>query len=271
MLQVKPYCGMPLCVHILDPATYLETLPSLQCVQNLPAHITVHHGDFDHLENACAVLMAVGRDLMVASPCRACAELFKGGDRVVWCPSCKEPFHPSCAAQIFLDGRSLTLMPTGAATCPSCQGQMFWAQLVRSGRRLQSAPLQVTDGHRASWAFADTQPDASPRECSPQNLHDHVHAINSDSDGDYMANGNTPSAPSAPCGGGSIVETPDALMGSRALANLLASAPAELETPEVFEAQSSRTGEVDGESMLRERLPLRERLKRRGDASALAI
>lgn len=136
ILQIKPYCTLPLHLHIFDPTTYDTTLPSLPAARKLPEHIKVHRGDFDELEQVCAELMASHRGLGISGPCKGCTEDFKINSRVVWCPECKAPFHPSCAAQAFLDVASLKLIPDEPAKCPCCQKRVFWPHMAMSVRRL---------------------------------------------------------------------------------------------------------------------------------------
>jgi len=139
MLQVSPYCRMPLCVHILDSKAYVEVLPHLKAVELLPEHIKITHGSLEDLENICAEEMRAVHQPVSGALCSACAEGFHTGDRVVSCPHCRHSLHVTCAARAFTShtGR---LMPVEPAACPRCQQSVAWPVLVKSNRRLSRTP-----------------------------------------------------------------------------------------------------------------------------------
>lgn len=144
MLSKSPYCGMPLQVHVLDPATYESVFRKLPAVQRLPKHMSVAAGSFDDLEQTCAELMMVAHRPIAASSCSACKEAFREQDRLVACPACQHPFHVSCAAQAFLGTGGTQLLPRAPGACPHCGHITEWPALVRTARRFsQTAACAV--------------------------------------------------------------------------------------------------------------------------------
>merc|ERR1719343_163416 len=125
MLQVTPYCRMPLRVWILDEDAQNETLPKLQAaVDKLPKHITITNGNFDDLERSCADQMMEMHRPVASSDCAVCEKAFCNDDRVVSCPDCDTPFHVRCAAQLFVcnnhQKHNICLVPKHPAACSSC-------------------------------------------------------------------------------------------------------------------------------------------------------
>jgi len=139
MLQVKPYCRMPLRIHILDEDAYVNTLPNIPSAQKLPKHIVLTQGTFDDLERICAdMMMAMHRPIACAA-CLVCSKPFQGDDRVVSCSNCDRAFHVSCAATAFCqsvgEARGTLLIPDAPAACPGCNQFVEWPVIVRSARR----------------------------------------------------------------------------------------------------------------------------------------
>lgn len=180
MLQVSPYCRMPLRVHVLDSKAYVELLPQLKAVDLLPEHIKITHGSFADLESICAEEMMAVRQPVSGALCSACAEGFHTRDRVVSCPHCRHSLHVTCAARAFTShtGR---IMPSEPAACPRCQQSVAWPVLVKSNRRLSRTPSGSDDDQ------SDVEPEDDIERVAqmyPQPLNDaaDVHLLISDSD-----------------------------------------------------------------------------------------
>mmetsp|Transcript_26497 Transcript_26497/g.61823 ORF Transcript_26497/g.61823 Transcript_26497/m.61823 type:complete len:407 (+) Transcript_26497:50-1270(+) len=141
MLKVRPYCHMPLQVHVVedDGDACTELLSGLAAVRELPQHISVEHGCFDDLELACAERMKVVHSPLGSSVCFTCGLAFKAKDRVVTCCSCQQPFHVACAAKAFAVRPESLLMPTGSSPCPKCSEALEWPRLVKTARRLSGS------------------------------------------------------------------------------------------------------------------------------------
>lgn len=140
MLQVSPYNGMPLRVHILDQEAYHQTMPKISAAIRLPKHMSITSGGFDELESICAEMMTAMRQPVLCIACGACRGHFRKLDRVLLCHSCETPFHVSCAAKAFTGISGKDLMPRQSASCPKCGKKTDWPVLIRSARRLSQAP-----------------------------------------------------------------------------------------------------------------------------------
>lgn len=140
MLQASPYCRMPLRVHVLDQCALRQLAPEAAATKRLPSHMNITNGSFDDLETICAELMMEMRQPVVGVSCAACLELFRAKDRILTCPNCAQPFHVSCAAQVFTGVQGVQLMPNAPAACPHCKQKTEWPVLVRTAKRLSIAP-----------------------------------------------------------------------------------------------------------------------------------
>lgn len=162
MLQVSPYCRMPLRLHVFDADTFHQRMPRLPAVQQLPKHITITHGCFDDLEHICAEMMKAMAQPVTDILCSACRNEFRSGDRIVTCPSCEYPFHLSCAAQAFMGPASGRLMPEQPAACLHCGTMTEWPVLIRSARRwsVRGASIcpPVPPSQPGTAAFAGAEP-----------------------------------------------------------------------------------------------------------------
>lgn len=170
MLQVSPYCRMPLRVHILDDGAYWQIMPSLNAARHLPSHTSVTHGNFDDLEHLCAAAMGAMRCPANGALCVVCKDPLKERDRIVSCPSCEHPFHVCCAAQVFTGATGLCLLPQGSADCPSCKKTTEWPVLVRSARRLSKAPLQKECSEDSDGGLEDDVSTSAEDSPAPQHV-----------------------------------------------------------------------------------------------------
>mmetsp|Transcript_94162 Transcript_94162/g.210543 ORF Transcript_94162/g.210543 Transcript_94162/m.210543 type:complete len:508 (-) Transcript_94162:52-1575(-) len=188
MLQARPYCGMPLRLHILDPEIHDKILPKLPAARKLPGHIQITKGSFDDLERLCVALVLATSQPVSGDSCVACGEAFCAQDRLVTCPSCECPFHVSCAAQAFVGPAASRLMPRLPAACPKCSASCEWPVLVRTARRFAEAPpaAEALPAASSSGALPECSQEVAYDGDSDSSLHT---AADDDRDGEEEDSG----------------------------------------------------------------------------------
>eukprot|EP00929_Paragymnodinium_shiwhaense_P000684 TRINITY_DN100917_c0_g1_i1.p1 TRINITY_DN100917_c0_g1~~TRINITY_DN100917_c0_g1_i1.p1 ORF type:complete len:386 (+),score=101.05 TRINITY_DN100917_c0_g1_i1:55-1212(+) len=156
MLQVSPYCRMPLRVHQFDEgaAASSRASPGLLQEEKLPAHVVVTRGSFEDLEEICAEEFLASQRPVASESCTICAAAFKEMDRVVACGGCDTPFHVRCAARALTQEHATMLIPADSMACPNCGRGVEWPMLVRSARRF-------TPGRQASLGARKASPPPS--------------------------------------------------------------------------------------------------------------